>query len=298
MTSHPVLSDLLPSWLVHLRAERKSPATLESYEHGVRRFLHWCDSSGHLAVLDRPTVNAFVADLLAAGLSANTAIARQRALKQFARWLVEEDEIDRNELLGLKPPRADVAAVGRLTDEQMKALLAACAGRSFIDRRDEALLRLMLETTARAGEALALETADIDLTRGVALIRRGKGGKGRFVPFGSQTGRSLDRYARMRRAHPLADTPPFFLGGGGQGFGYTALHKALGKRAAAAGVEGFHPHLTRHTAAQRWLSAKGSEAGLMAVAGWSQRSMLDRYTRATAAERAAEEARGLNLGDI
>jgi hypothetical protein len=36
----------------------------------------------------------------------------------------------------------------------------------------------------------------------------------------------------------------------------------------------------------------------MAIAGWSRRDMLDRYTRATASERAAEEARRLGLGDF
>jgi len=36
----------------------------------------------------------------------------------------------------------------------------------------------------------------------------------------------------------------------------------------------------------------------MAVAGWKRRDMLDRYTQAAAAERAATEARQLNLGDL
>lgn len=45
----------------------------------------------------------------------------------------------------------------------------------------------------------------------------------------------------------------------------------------------------RHTMATRWLRARGSEAGLMAVAGWSNRQMIDRYTGASASERAAEE---------
>ena len=36
------------------------------------------------------------------------------------------------------------------------------------------------------------------------------------------------------------------------------------------------PHVLRHTAAQRRLSADGSEGGLMAVAGWKRRDMLDR----------------------
>jgi len=54
----------------------------------------------------------------------------------------------------------------------------------------------------------------------------------------------------------------------------------------------------RHTAASRWPAAGGSEGGLMAVAGWTRRDMIDRYTAATARERAADEARSLNLGDL
>jgi integrase len=88
------------------------------------------------------------------------------------------------------------------------------------------------------------------------------------------------------------------LGVRGKAFGYHGLYDALQRRAQAAGIEDFHPHVFRHTAAQRWLSAGGSEGGLMTVAGWSRRDMLDRYTRATAADRAADEARRLNLGDF
>jgi hypothetical protein len=36
----------------------------------------------------------------------------------------------------------------------------------------------------------------------------------------------------------------------------------------------------------------------MAVAGWSSRSMIDRYTGASASDRAADEARTLGLGNL
>ncbi|MFL5334433.1 MAG: hypothetical protein ACJ8H8_14890 [Geminicoccaceae bacterium] len=61
------LAALLPSWELHLRAERKSPETVKSYGDGVRRFLAWADGEGRPAVLDRASVNAFTADLLDAG---------------------------------------------------------------------------------------------------------------------------------------------------------------------------------------------------------------------------------------
>jgi integrase/recombinase XerD len=72
-------------------------------------------------------------------------------------------------------------------------------------------LRLLAETGMRAGELLALNTADVDLGRGLAVVRRGKGGKGRVVAFTPQTGAAVDRYLRVRRGHRLASTPALWL---------------------------------------------------------------------------------------
>jgi integrase/recombinase XerD len=118
------------------------------------------------------------------------------------------------------------------------------------------------------------------------------------VPFGPQTGRAIDRYLRLRRTHRLAETPALWLGDRGKGFSYPALYHSLSNRAQRAGLVGFHPHLLRHTFAHRWLAASGSDSGLLAVAGWQRPDMLMRYTRARASERAAAEARELNLGDL
>ncbi|MFI6307458.1 tyrosine-type recombinase/integrase [Amycolatopsis thailandensis] len=291
------LRPLLDSWNVHLRAERKSRETIKSYNEGMRQFLAFCESEGMPAVLDKATVNAFIASLLDAGLEAATARARQLAIRRFSAWLADEEEIPRDELLGLKPPKLDQKLTRRLTDDECRALVKACEGKGFRERRDEALVRLMLECVVRAGEVVGMNLEHLDLRAGKATIF-GKGSKWREVSFGPQTARALDRYLRLRRTHRLAETPPLWLGDRGKGLSYFGLYRALEHRAELAGIPDFHPHLTRHTAAQRWLAAGGSEGGLMAVAGWTRRDMLDRYTRSTAAERAADEARKLNLGDL
>lgn len=292
------LASLLPSWELALRAERKSPATVKSYGDGVRAFLDWCAEAGVPPELSKANVNGFCAALLDAGREASTVRSRQLGVRRFAAWLVEEGEIPADPLLGIKAPRLDLKVIEPLTDAQLKALLKACAGNELRERRDEAIVRFMLETGTRAGETVALQVADVDLQAGTAIVRRGKGGKGRAVPFGPQTARAIDRYKRTRAKHRLASAPALWLGDRGKEFSYDALHKALKYRAELAGISGFHPHLLRHTAAHRWLAAGGSEGGLMAVAGWSQPDMLMRYTRARAAERAAAEARDLNLGDL
>lgn len=294
----PDLATLLPSWEVHLRAERRSSLTVVSYTQGVELFLRWCAERGIPALLDRATVNAFVAHLLDTGAEPATARTRQVALRRFSAWLAAEDEISRDELRELVPPKLDSKIVPRLTEAECGRLVKACTGKSFVDRRDEALIRLMLESGIRSGEVVAMGVRDVDVQAGVARILRGKGGKGRVVPFGPQTGRAIDRYLRLRRSHRLADSPALWLGGGGQRFGYHGLRVALARRAELAGIADFTPHRLRHTAASRWLSAGGSEGGLLAVAGWSRRDMLDRYVAATASDRAIAEARQLDLGDF
>lgn len=292
------LQGLLDSWTLHLRAERKSAQTIKTYGDGVRRFIAWADQAGVEPDLARPTVNAFVASILEGGAEAATARSRQLALRRLSAWLCEEGEIDADELAGLKPPKLDSKIVPELSEDQLKALIAACKGKDFRERRDEAIVRLMIETGTRAGEVIAMEVSDVDLREGVASIQRGKGGKGRTAPFGAQTGRAIDRYLRARRTHRLAGEPQMWLGDRGKGFTYYGLYSALEYRAQLAGIPDFHPHVLRHTAAGRWLAAGGSEGGLMAMAGWARRDMIDRYTRSTSERRAVEEARRLRLGDL
>lgn len=300
MSAAPVsLAELLPSWEVALRSEHKSPHTIAQYREGARQFLRWCEQSSTIPELSKPTVQAFIAALFDGGAQANTARARYLALRRFSHWLAKENEISEDRLIGMTPPKLNTKITDPLTDAELRDLIKACQGPVFRDRRDEAIVRLMAETGMRAGECASLVVADVDTLHGRAVIRAGKGGRDRVVPFGSQTATVIDRYIRMRRTHKLAGAPRLWLPVRAAGsFGYTSLYRALRSRAALAGIPDFHPHLLRHTAATRWLAAGGSEGGLMAVAGWKQRQMLDRYTAATAADRAADEAKRLRLGDL
>jgi integrase/recombinase XerD len=298
MSARPDLDALWPSWRLALRAERKSPATVRSYVMGVRMFLDYCTEQDMPAVLDRLTVNAYAVSLLNADREPGTVATRLLALRRFSAWLVEEGEQETDALLGLRGPKIDEKLVQPLTDDDIRLMIKTCAGKSLRDRRDEAIIRLMFETGARASEAALIKLADLNLAAGTVILRKTKGGRERLVPFGPQTARAIDRYLRARRTAKHADTSPdLWLGVHGKTFGYSGLYKSLTQRAASVGIK-MHPHLLRHTAADRWLSAGGSEGGLMAVAGWKRADMLNRYTRARASMRAADEARALNLGDL
>jgi site-specific recombinase XerD len=83
----------------------------------------------------------------------------------------------------------------------------------------------------RAGEVTGLLIDDVDVTRGLVTVRRGKGGKGRLAPFGPQTARAIDRYLRARAHPPTRRHVGALLGDRGKGLGYYGLWAALKHRA-------------------------------------------------------------------
>jgi site-specific recombinase XerD len=296
--SLPDLEALMPSWHLYMRSARLSPRTIVTYTSGVRSFLDFCERTGTPPQLTKVAAQGWVVDLLDNGAQPATATTWLGALKRYGTWLEEEGEMAANPLIGMRTPRVDRKVTNAMTDDQIKQLLSTCKGNTLRDRRDEAIIRLLIETGMRASELVDLQVGDVDLTRGLVTVHRGKGGKGRIAPFGPQTATTIDRYMRLRQKCAAAGNTQVFIGANIKTFTYWGLAATLRRRAKEAGIEGFHVHLTRHTAAARWLRAGGSEGGLMAVAGWSNRQMIDRYTGASASERAAEEARTLGLGDL
>ncbi|MDQ3476954.1 MAG: site-specific integrase, partial [Actinomycetota bacterium] len=100
--SSPDLAALVPSWELALRAERKAPQTIKSYAEGVRQYLRWCSDNDRPLALDRHQLAGCVDSLLTSGLQAATARSRQLGVRRFSAWLVEEQEIPGDPLLGVK----------------------------------------------------------------------------------------------------------------------------------------------------------------------------------------------------
>lgn len=301
------LAQLAEDWGISLRNQNRSRDTIRTYLAGVRAYGAWCAGQGTEPELTRRSAEAFTAALLADGKASGTAYVRNAALRRFSAWCAEEGEIGADELETLKSPKVDEKVVEHLTAAELRALLAACEGRSFAQVRDMALVRFMHSTGARSEEVLAMGVLDLQAGAGSAVITRGKGGRGRRSGFGDRTAEALSRYLRARRRHPHADLPALWLAGsngrradgGGRGaLTYGGMKSSLERRAEAAGVEGFHLHRLRHTCAVSWLRQGGSVPGLMSQCGWISMQMVQRYVAAAASELAVEESHRLAVDDF
>ncbi|MCA1693506.1 MAG: tyrosine-type recombinase/integrase [Actinobacteria bacterium] len=161
----------------------------------------------------------------------------------------------------LPRPTVTPSPVPVLSDKDIRALLTTCNGtKSFIDRRDAAILRLFADCGLRRGELAGLSTADVDMDSMVVIVT-GKGRRRRVVPFGVKSAQALAKYLRVRQTHKNRDLPALWLGQRGD-LGYSGYWAMIRRRARRAGLGDIHPHQFRHTFAHVWLTQGGGEGEL------------------------------------
>jgi site-specific recombinase XerD len=188
----------ITSFALRLAAEGKAAKTIRTYTEAVRWFAPTClpeqASRASWEQVSSQDIQRWIAWLLDR-YSTAYASNQYRALQQFFKWLAAEDELA-DPMAGLQP-RVPDKLVPVFTGRELTRLDHACAGRSFAQCRDTAIIAVFRATGIRLAELAALRCSDIDLWQR-EIIARGKGGKDRIVRIGHQAARSLDRYIRAR----------------------------------------------------------------------------------------------------
>jgi len=123
------------------------------------------------------------------------------------------------------------------------------------------LIGLLAATGLRTGEAIALDRTDVDLHRGVLVVRKTKFGKTREVPLHPTATHALADYARLRdQLSPRRREPSFLVSGVGRRLIYQNVHETFLRLVYLAGIAARRPrrpgiHDLRHTFAVRTVEA-------------------------------------------
>jgi site-specific recombinase XerD len=194
-------------------AENCSERTVASYLDSLRQAEAFLAGRGRTLVdARREDLEAFLGDLLQRR-APETVATRYRRLRVLYRWLEEEDEITANPMAKMRPPIIPEQPVPVVPEDGLRQLLATCAGKRFEDRRDTALILLLVDVGPRRAELMGLTVADVDFD--LDLLVLGKGRRERALPFGRKSAVVLDRYLRVRARHKDAGLPWLWLGRAG-----------------------------------------------------------------------------------
>ena len=123
-------------------------------------------------------------------------------------------------------------------------------GHAFRCTTYETLFGLLAATGMRVGEAIRLDSSDVDWSNQLLVVRESKFGKSREVVLHDTVMRVLRRYARKRdREYPRARSPSFFVSLVGTRLIYNNVHSTFARLLRLAGIQRAKArvHDLRHT---------------------------------------------------
>ncbi len=283
----------ISSFRLHLAAEGKAAKTVRIYTEAVQWFAaRLLRETGRTRweEVRRQDVQEWIVWLL--GQYSSVYASNQfRALQQFFKWFAAEEEIP-DPMAGLRPPHVPDKPVPVFAADDLARLERACAGRSFQQRRDAAVIAVLRATGMRLPELAGIRynpddprRSDLDLWHREITVH-GKGGKTRTVKISYDAARVLDRYLRVRARHGQAYRPQLWLGISNRGpMTASGIYQVIARRGRECGIEVF-PHRFRHHFSHTWLDHGGAEGDLMELNGWTSPQMLRRYGASARSARA------------
>ncbi len=162
------------------------------------------------------------------------------AVRGFAVYLRTIDpatEVPSTELL--PGPRKRRTTPYLYSEAQISALIAASESLSCPLRRETyaTLIGLLAATGMRIGEAISLDTGDVDLKRGLLVVSGAKFGKSRELALHPSTVEALGSYLRRRRRLcPRASAPSVFISTAGTRLVYCGVHWTFARLVEIAGL--------------------------------------------------------------
>lgn len=274
------------------QAERSySSHTIEGRERTLRVFAAWAAERGLIRVqeITKPILERWQRHLFlyrkldGEPLATCSQLAHIHPLKAFFRWLARQNYILYNPASELEMPR-----IGRrlprnvMTIAEAEKVLAVPNLSLAMGVRDRAMLETLYSTGVRRQELVNLNIYDLDMQRGVVMVREGKGKKDRVLPIGARALAWIDKYVEDVRPDLAcgADDGTLFLSAYGQPLGVERLAEIVREAVNDSGIgKRGSCHMFRHTMATLMLENGADVRFIQAMLGHADLKTTELYTQ-------------------
>ncbi len=262
-----------------------SKNTIQSYGHDLRNFEKYVFESdgGSLLKVDRDAILSFMSLQQRQGKASSSISRSLAAMKQFYRFLVQEELISTDPTADFESPKTEKRLPKVMTLEEVDLLLAGPDLTKPSGRRDKAMLELLYATGIRVSEMISLNVSNVNLENGYVRCI-GKGSKERIIPLGSIAAKFVRQFIERGRKSMLKNqkTEALFLNHHGRRLTRQGFWKILKKHAVDSGIKrDIKPHTIRHSFATHLLENGADLRSVQEMLGHADISTTQIYTHIT-----------------
>lgn len=269
------LQENIKRFLQDKKRQGLSPITIDNYRLHLRIFTNRTEGKPVNEITKQDIIDYLDDRESDPTVHAKSTIETIRSvLRSFFEWLCEEQIIEENPMLRIKPYKVGKAMAKALTIEELELFRESC-----ITPREKALVEVMYSTGCRLSEIQALNRSDIGQpNRAIKVL--GKGNKERMVFYSARAAIYLNKYFETRKD----DCEALFITERQE---YRRLSTrgiqreiaAIGKRAGIG--RRTHPHILRHTFATLMLNNGCPMSVLQELLGHDDLSTTQVYAKVT-----------------
>lgn len=244
---HSANEKLLKQFSACLYVDGKSPKTAEQYRRTCRKLAELTGKDfTETGVYD---IRYFLAYEKERGISERSLENERSNISAFFQWMAKEDIINKNPCINISPIKYPEVVRIPFSDIEIDQLRGGC-----INKKERAIIELLLSTGLRVSELSNLKITDIDPVELSVNVRYGKGGKGRITYTTALAMKHMYAYWNERKEQGEY----VFYNGKHQMLKPGGVRHILNVLAERSGVSNVHPHRFRRTFASG-LAARGMD---------------------------------------
>ncbi|MDR3272263.1 MAG: tyrosine-type recombinase/integrase [Flavobacteriaceae bacterium] len=275
-------------FLTYLKLEKKySPLTVQSYDKDLtdlEDFLLTTEGFSEIHNADKKQLRNFLIHLTQQKLSVRTVNQKISAVRSFFKYLLRENEIEKNPASELQNLKSKKRVLIPYTEEEIQFFethfneIEEDTDSEFEKTRNLLIFEFFYRTGIRRIELIELEEAQIDLSeKNIRVI--GKRNKERQIPITDELKAQIINYLKVKKQEIPSGEKYFFTDKKGkilkEKFVYNLINKYL---SAVTTKQKKSPHMLRHTFATHLLNNGAELNSIKEILGHSSLAATQVYT--------------------